>query len=253
MKHNFKILIVCLHTACFLAVAFFTMADEAAESQEPQTFAEKNSVKDPAGREYFPKDKDNWFRPHLRAMGEPSLFEKEPKEMGNQFRFLYLPTFSKPISFRGFQADGRYYVHVVRLTGKGGYDPGKVELEVNVQITKQEWDTLETAVVRSFKETNLTDSHLSMMSSHDGSEWILEAKLDGKYFFQEVWEADYWTSKDGIEDLKKRENTGLDEPILFAFVAACNEFLMLTDFALPTRMVPTEFDKEADDPNQSSE
>jgi hypothetical protein len=191
-------------------------------------------------------------------MGEPSIFAKERNEIGNQFRFLYLPTFSKPISFRGFQADGQCYVHVVRLTGKGGYDPGKVELEVNVQITKQEWDALEKAVVRSFKETNLTELQRNLLSGLDGSEWILEARVDGRYHYEEAWQAGYWTSKDGIAALKELEDDGVDVPILFAFVAACKEFLRLTDFALPSRMVPTEFKEEANKsematPNQPSD
>lgn len=227
----------------FLLSLLFTVlsanADESPALEASESFAKENSVKDPSGKEYFPKKYDNYYRPHLRAMGEPSIYSEKGPELLNEFRFLYLPTFSKPISFRGFRADGRFYIRVVRLTGKGGYDPGKVEIGVNVQVTEEEWKGLEDAVVQSFKEKPLTDEQRSLIAGLDGSQWILEARIDGKHHFEEVWEAGYWTSEEGIEVLKKLEKEGVDVPILFKFANACKMFLGLTDFTLPSRMVPS--------------
>lgn len=224
-----------------LCLLFSALSANADDSPALDASAKQNLITDPSGKEYFPKKYDNWYRPHLRAMGEPSIYSEKGPELLNEFRFLYLPTFSKPISLRGFRADGRFFIRVVRLTGKGGYDPGKVEIGVNVQVTEEEWKGLEDSVVQSFKEKPLTDEQRSLISGLDGSQWILEARIDGKYHFEEAPQAGYWTSKEGIEVLKKLEKEGMDVPILFKFVDACKMFLSLTDFTLPSRMVPAQF------------
>ena len=223
--------------ACFLLSALLAIAEDEAK-KAPEIFAKENSVTDSKGNEYFPKKYDNWYRPHLRAMEEPSIFSQASSETFSQFRFLYLSTFAKPISFRGFKSDDRFYVRVIRLTGKGGYDPGEIEIGVNVEITQQEWSALKAAIIRSFKETKLTDLQRDLISGLDGSQWVLEASIDGKYYYEEAPQAGYWTSSDGLKRLKELEDRGMAVPILFAFADACNSFLSLTDFTLPSRMVP---------------
>lgn len=225
---------------CLFFSTLLALAEEAPSAKDDEFSVKENSVTDLKGNEYFPKTYDNWYSPHLRAMGESSMFSGGDSKMGSQFRFLYLSTFSKPISFRGFIKGGRFYIRVVRLTGKGGYDPGGIEISVNVEITEEEWLTLEEAVVRSFEVTQINDEQRDIIAGLDGSQWVLEANIGGKYHFEEAPQAAYWTSEDGIKVLTELEYEGMNVPVLFSFVDACKVFLTLTDFTLPSRKVPAE-------------
>jgi len=64
-----------------------------------------------------------------------------------------------------------------------------------------------------------------------------------------VWEPEYWTSKEGIESLEELDKGlggkyKLDDLKIAPFRDACNQFLMLTDFRLPSRMVPADLQSE---------
>jgi hypothetical protein len=235
-----------------LLVVFVILAGRAVFSQEVlQDDPEREGATkaDPSGRAYFPASFDNWYHKHLSAMGEPSLFSVADTDDGDQIRFLCLPTFSKPISFRSFERDGRFWVRVVRLTGQGGYEPGKIEIDSSIEITTQERTTLTEAVIKSTKECKLTDDQQSILSGLDGTQWILEARINGRYHFQEVWEPEYWTSEEGVRSLEElNEGMGgkykLDQISIAPFRDACGYFLLLTDFRLPSRMVPAELKSE---------
>jgi hypothetical protein len=207
-------------------------------------------VLDPNGRSYFPPESDNWYGKHLLAMAEPSLFSFSEPVSDDQIRFLCLPTFSKPICFRGFKTTDGWLIRVVRLTGQGGYDPGRIEIDAKVRISEEEWAGLVEDVSKSITEFKLTSDQESLLAGLDGTQWILEARINGNYHFQEVQNPMYWTSKEGIESLELLDKDfggkyQLAELNIALFRDACRQFLQLTDFEIPSRMVPSNLRSES--------
>lgn len=221
--------------------------DHQVSQSEPEE--KTDEVLDPNGKSYFPPESDNWYRKHLLAMGEPSLFSFGDSDSDDQIRFLCLPTFSKPICFRGFKTRDGWLIRVVRLTGQGGYDPGRIEIDAKVRISEEEWAGLVEEVSKSITEFKLTPDQESLLAGLDGTQWILEARINGDYHFQEVQNPGYLTSKEGIESLEqldkdlggKYQLAGLR---IAPFRDACRQFLQLTDFEIPSRMVPSNLRSE---------
>lgn len=75
---------------------------------------------------YFPKGAENWYPKHLAAMKEPSLFEQSTKKLVQQYRFLWLRTFHKPIAVRIRKDSEGITLRVVRLSGAGSYFEHKI-------------------------------------------------------------------------------------------------------------------------------
>ncbi|HWB03849.1 MAG TPA: isoaspartyl peptidase/L-asparaginase [Verrucomicrobiales bacterium] len=97
----------------------------------------------PDGRAYFPKGRAGWYTRHLSVMKEPSLQPKE-KEPGEwTLRFTWLRSFHKPIAVRVWKEGNDVRMRAVRLNGKGGYDPGKIDKDIARKLTTDEWKALQ--------------------------------------------------------------------------------------------------------------
>ena len=164
---------------------------------------------------YFPPGTQNWYPKHLAAMGEPSLFEQSTNQTIEQYRFLWLRTFHKPIAIRVCKGDERITLRVVRLSGMGGYDPGKIEHDETFTVTAEQWDgMLKLLAKASFWNTPAEDR---ASFGNDGSQWILEGQAHGKYHVIDRWTPD--------NDREKRKMDG--------FVACCRYFISLSKLQIP--------------------
>ena len=200
-------------------------------------------IVDPNGKPYFPENLDNWYPKHLLAMKEPSLFSLSEKVTGDHFRLLCLPSFSKPICFRAFVNDGNYVIRVVRLNGRGGYEPGKIELDAEIEITEKEWNEHGKLVTQPFGKDKITEEEEALLGGLDGTQWILEVQAQGVHQIQEVWGPEYWISADGMKVLRDLyEAEGDQYELLYLkvhlFHRVCNQLLVLSDFTVPERMNP---------------
>ncbi len=189
-------------------------------------------VPDPEGNAYFPKGRAAWYTDHLRAMNEPSLLSMKDHGRHDQFRFLYLPTFSKPIVFRTVQKEGKFFIRTKRLDGKGGYDPGELELDADIQISRREYEALRKLIRNQFESLKNSSEEAEALSGLDGSQWILEAIIEGEYHFRDIWSP---KSLPNVSKEKFKEQMGFDMPDFRPFVTACEFFLYLTDFKFPER------------------
>ncbi|MDP0492430.1 MAG: hypothetical protein Q7Q71_15390 [Verrucomicrobiota bacterium JB023] len=224
-----------LSVACYLV--FLSFCSLHSDAEEPDSQSVVNDSRDANGVAFFSEPEHASYGVYLRAMNEPSLQSSEGGNLGNEFRFFCLPTFSKPICFRAFKQGDTCRIRVVRLTGRGGYEPGAVEIDALIEIRDGEWKNLESHVLNCVKEFELTNGQDALSSGLDGTRWILEARVEGSYWMGTVWEPDYWVSDEGIEQAK--EVFGNDErPILMIdqFWKACVQFLTLTDFKVPERI-----------------
>jgi len=131
---------------------------------------------------------DDWYSKHLHAADEPSLFEQSltPKSnSGNSYRFTWLGTFHAPVMVRiDENARGQMFLTAKRLTGKGGYEPGRIDKIIQRQLTPAESARLRRALgsgdLAQLKPTPC-DRGL------DGAVWIVEVRTGETYYVVTRW------------------------------------------------------------------
>ena len=130
--------------------------------------------------EFAWKLKEKWYRKNLKTMKEPSIYEQRSDKKVEVFRFLWLRSFDKPIAIRIEKSKLKAKLRVVRLSGAGGYDPGRLEYDKTIAITSEQWGRfLKLLAKASFWDTP-TDERPDPQGL-DGSQWILEGLTKGKY------------------------------------------------------------------------
>jgi hypothetical protein len=150
-------------------------------------------------------------------MKEPSLYEHRADKAVEQYRFLWLRTFHKPMAVR-IQKDGAAItLRVVRLSGAGGYEPGHIEYDQTLTISASEWDAFLKLVGKSqFWDMPPAEKDADGL---DGSQWVLEGQAAGKYHV-----VDRWTPADNA-----------DKRHLNDFVACCRYLLSLSKQKVPEK------------------
>lgn len=142
---------------------------------------------------------DRWYGKHLLAAGEGSL---EPTRRAGRmtYRFTYLPSFSNPIVIR-LERDGtRVTLVSKRLSGLGGYEPGFVEAELAVDLSREDGDHFEAIFGqldfwKLVSHDVLVDRRLRLCRlgltvcwlGGDGEMWILEAADETRYHAADRW------------------------------------------------------------------
>jgi len=149
-----------------------------------------------ADDEYFPgkifserpgiqKFVSDWYCQHLKALGEPSVYQKRTKENKTIIRFTWLRTFDHPIVFRlETNNDGSGTLYTKVTNGAGGYQPGVIIKDVTKTIQKQTVSTFITSVENN--EFWGLPSRIET-SGLDGSHWIIEYVSNGKYHLVDRW------------------------------------------------------------------
>ena len=123
-------------------------------------------------------------------------------------RFLWLRTFHKPVIVRAFLDKEGPKLRVVRLSGKGGYEWGKIDLDQTKALSKEEWQEL-TRMVRNPDtlrplRTLPLDKRNPIFGS-DGSEWILETVGPDSLSFARVWTPSEWKDKSFVKSRVGKE------------------------------------------------
>lgn len=129
---------------------------------------------------------------HLKRFDEPVLKGIAPVDAGD-IRFIWVPTFNKPISIRATKTGDKIILRVVRMSGKGGYEWEKVEVQKELPLTQQQWnDLVALASVDGAREPSqkaekeLRDNFVEAMSGLDGSTWYLEVRDKNGYTVEGV-------------------------------------------------------------------
>lgn len=112
----------------------------------------------PASRRYVPADiwrdarragfYERWFGGQLRAMREPILSRPgDGRGFRRRLRMLVLPSFHHPYAIRVDEAGaGGARVRIVRLSGAGGYAPGRIIEQESITLSAEETAALNRAV-----------------------------------------------------------------------------------------------------------
>ena len=132
---------------------------------------------------------NEWYGKHLKAMREPSLL-KESRSETEVYRFLWLRSFHNPIAVRVDRNGSNVNLVVKKLSGAGGYDPGKLIVSKNLRLDQGQWcefmGMLERAKYWNEPLDDANGAHI------DGAQWILEGVREGRYHA-----VDRWTPDDG--------------------------------------------------------
>jgi hypothetical protein len=122
----------------------------------------------------------NWYVPHLKAMKEPSLWTLSRKDpTAAVYRFLWLPTFHRPVSVRIVRSSDSAVLHIVKLDGRGGYEPGGISVLKSKKLTRKQWDEFKRRLDQAnfwFMPTEEVED-----SGTGGDRLIFEGVLDGNY------------------------------------------------------------------------
>jgi|ERR1700690_1104270 hypothetical protein len=168
---------------------------------------------------YFPKGEEKWFPKHLMAMKEPSLYEQRADTSIQQYRFLWLRTFHKPIAIRIKKDNAGMTLRVVRLSGAGGYEPGRIEHDVSMMLTTNQWDGFIKLLEKSsFWKLPADEADINARGA-DGSEWVLEGQATGQYHVVDRWTPASDTDKRHLED----------------FITCCRYLLNLSKEEIPKK------------------
>ncbi len=128
----------------------------------------------------------SWYHPFLRAMNESRLWN-DTSEM-ETFRFLWLRTFDNPIVIKIEKSKNKYTVEWKVTDGMGGYAPGKIITNEQINIDKIIWDSFKDSInkIDFWKMSNTED-----FFGTDGSQWILEGKVGSQYHIVNRWTPHY--------------------------------------------------------------
>ena len=129
---------------------------------------------------------------HLKEFDEPVLKGRATVD-GGDIRFIWIPTFNKPISIRATKTGDEIILRVVRMSGKGGDEWGEIEVQKSLPLTQQQWDDLVVlASVDGAREPSqkaekeLRENFVEAMSGLDGSTWYLEVRDRNGYTVEGV-------------------------------------------------------------------
>ena len=122
--------------------------------------------------------KNSWYTGPLMAMEEKSLLKR--KDADFIFRFTYIPTFTKPVVVCIEKEKEKYVMISKRAYGKGGYDPGELEITEKRELKKEEIDK----ILKMIKESNFWKLDFKLkreLAMLDGAQWVFEGVNKGDY------------------------------------------------------------------------
>ena len=125
----------------------------------------------------------SWYSEHLFAMKEPILFNNQNEF--EIFRFTWLRTFHNPVVIRIQKNENQYQLIWKVCDGAGGYDPGNLVVDKKRIIREEEWNEFQE-IIDSIDFWNLPTNEREILGT-DGSQWILEGAVQGKYHVIDRW------------------------------------------------------------------
>ena len=160
---------------------------------------------------YFPNEEGygdkvspDWYSTFLKALEEESLWEASLRsDRTEQYRFLYLPSFHRPVSVRiSISPDGKGTVSLKVADGAGGYEPGALVEDRSTSLGDHDIARLRFYLkklrfwtYRTPREDcgagtgdELPEGVLEEICvGTDGSQWIVEGTEGGKYHVVDSW------------------------------------------------------------------
>lgn len=135
---------------------------------------------------YFPQDASpdfGFFSALLKQFEDPSIYTDTAHPA---VRLLYVRSFNDPVMVRLFYQDGRWML-ISKRASDGIHIPLHIEFERGTRVSD--------SFVSSVKESLDRIGFWSMPTAEenaglDGADWLLEARLDGRYHLVNRWSPD---------------------------------------------------------------
>lgn len=126
----------------------------------------------------------------LELLGEPSLEKIVEREQLPAIRLIWVRTFHHPISLRAYMTKEGPRFRVARMSGKGGYDWGKLDFENDFPLKDDAWKHLlqllnEDKARQPFKDAK--PGTRGLLLGLDGSTWTLEVVDKSGYTVDQAW------------------------------------------------------------------
>jgi hypothetical protein len=174
---------------------------EVAPVQEDETF---KVFPDPAGKEYFPKDKASYYTRYLSAMKEPSVKAPLAEGVKRVFRFTYLRSFHGPLAVRVVEKDGVIVATAIQLQKDREHRPGKIHHQKTWNLDAESSKKVQALLAQNDFWKPLNESEQALSSGLDGSQWIFEIHDKDGYRMLDIW------SPDARMPAKELKELGLD-------------------------------------------
>ena len=214
-------------TVLFLFVAIFLVSASAQDAP----LADSTKEGDAAEKLTWPLEPDEDV---LKAFQEPKLAGKAKRPYKEEIRFIWKRTFDSSIAIRTFLDLDGPKLRIVRLDGKGGYEPGKIDFNKTVDLGKKDWDQLKKLTTEPNALAPLKGMTVFQKYSlypADGSTWSLEVRDVKKYSHEII------PSPLSLIYLKKKEKQESFFDFVLPdgndFVAVCQKLLELAKSAEP--------------------
>ena len=127
--------------------------------------------------------KVDWYNQHLKAMQEPLLgLEVQCDEY---FRFIWLRTFHNPVLVSFSLRQGKKTIKWKVLDGAGGYDPGKIKISNERELSIEEWNKVQE-ILDDMEFWRLYTENPGNRG-FDGAQWIIEGRCEKYYHIVDRW------------------------------------------------------------------
>ncbi len=166
--------------------------DPFADGKSEETSVQKDDMfkvfPDPAGKEYFPKDKASYYTRYLSAMKEPSVNAPLAEGVARVFRFTYLRSFHDPLVVRIIDKGKDLTMTAIRLKMDREYRPVKVLHDETRALGPESTQTIRELIAQKDfgKPLNGTEEELAS-GRLDGSRWIFEIRDKDGYRMLDIW------------------------------------------------------------------
>jgi hypothetical protein len=162
----------------------------------------------------------------LKLFAEKPFGEKSAK-LRESYRFVYWPTFSQPHLIRlDVSGDSSGSLLMKRLSGKGGYETGKIDLQKTKKVGGKTFKDLigklrDPKVHRPYGE--LSEDQVEILSGLDGVGWYLETVSAQGYNCTYSWCPK--STMEVIPEAVRMHGAAYKQVDLGAFISACETLL----------------------------
>lgn len=123
----------------------------------------------------------------LSKFSEPQIYLNQ-NEKNEIYRLMIWQAFNSPISLRLESKNNEITLISKQLSGKGGYEVGKIKKETNVKISEKQFQKFKTIFAKlKFLEMETEEKRWEVQANGmieiclDASTWTLESFFDGNY------------------------------------------------------------------------
>lgn len=166
-----------------LLTVFLTLSSGTALSSDSTRYFPPLSHSSDAKADSFT---EKWYSDQLKALNEPTLCCSKIA-VTRAYRFTWLRTFHHPVAIRIEEGpDSRWVIHTKVSSGAGGYDPGKLSIDKTRTATRNELASLKSLLEIGSPFWSLPSVDAEM-GGFDGSQWIVEVRVESAYHFVDRW------------------------------------------------------------------